>query len=100
MNWIVLTLSVLIIILVGNYFAKTDIIKNLEDNNLIAFEYCDEKGNIDKDSNPNGSINNIAGILNNKKNILGMMPHPERVIDPLLSSEDGSIMFESLVGSK
>ena len=84
----------------GNYFAKTDIIKNLEDNNLIAFKYCDEKGNIDKDSNPNGSINNIAGILNNKKNILGMMPHPQRVIDPLLSSEDGSIMFESLVGSK
>ena len=50
-------------------------------------------------SNPNGSSNNIAGILNNEKNILGMMPHPERLIDPLLSGEDGSIMFESLLKS-
>ena len=83
----------------GNYFANNNIIKNLEDDNLIAFKYCDEKGNINKDSNPNGSINNIAGILNSKKNILGMMPHPERVIDPFLSSEDGSIMFESLIKS-
>ena len=83
----------------GNYFANKDYIKELEDKQLIAFKYCDEKGNINKDSNPNGSINNIAGILNSKKNILGMMPHPERVIDPFLSSEDGSIMFESLIKS-
>ena len=83
----------------GNYFANTNILKNLENNNLIAFKYCDEKGNIDDLSNPNGSSNNIAGILNHKKNILGMMPHPERVIDPLLSGVDGSIMFESLLSS-
>ena len=56
-------------------------------------------GEINEYSNPNGSSNNIAGILNNEKNILGMMPHPERVIDPLLSGEDGSIMFESLLKS-
>ena len=72
-------------------------LKNLEDKNLIAFKYCDNKGNINDKSNPNGSSNNIAGIFNNKKNILGMMPHPERLIDPILSGEDGSIMFESLI---
>ena len=83
----------------GNYFAKDSILRDLEDNNLIAFKYCDNKGNINKDSNPNGSSNNIAGILNKNKNILGMMPHPERLIDPLLSGEDGSILFKSLLKS-
>ena len=80
----------------GNYFADNKILKNLEDNNLVAFKYCDEKGNINKNSNPNGSSNNIAGILNSNKNILGMMPHPERLIDPILSGEDGTMLFESL----
>jgi len=80
----------------GNYFAKNDLIQELNNKNLVAFKYCDEKGNINKDSNPNGSSDNIAGILNSSKNILGMMPHPERLIDPLLSGEDGSILFESL----
>ncbi|MDC6465649.1 phosphoribosylformylglycinamidine synthase I, partial [Pelagibacteraceae bacterium] len=84
----------------GNYFANNEILKNLEDKNLIAFKYCDKEGNVDSDFNPNGSSNNIAGILNNEKNILGMMPHPERLIDPLLSGEDGSIMFESLINFK
>jgi len=81
----------------GNYFANKEQIKKLEDKNLVAFKYCDEKGNINKSTNPNGSSNNIAGILNDQKNILGMMPHPERLIDPLLSGEDGSLMFESLI---
>ncbi len=83
----------------GNYFANSEVLKNLEDNNLIPFKYCDEKGSINKNSNPNGSSNNIAGILNSKKNILGMMPHPERLIDPLLSGEDGSILFKGLSNS-
>ena len=83
----------------GNYFANNKIIQDLEDKNLIAFKYCDIKGDINKVSNPNGSSNNIAGILNDEKNILGMMPHPERLTDPLLSGEDGSIMFESLLKS-
>jgi len=82
----------------GNYFANDNILKNLEDKNLIPFKYCDKNGNIKKEFNPNGSSNNIAGILNSEKNILGMMPHPERLIDPLLSGEDGSILFESLIG--
>tara|TARA_Y100000590_G_scaffold322912_1_gene365731 strand:+ start:412 stop:1092 length:681 start_codon:yes stop_codon:yes gene_type:complete len=81
----------------GNYFANNELLNKLEDENLIAFKYCDVKGNINQDSNPNGSSNNIAGLLNDKKNVLGMMPHPERVIDPILSGTDGSIMFESLI---
>ena len=84
----------------GNYFANDELLKNLENNNLIAFKYCNKKGNIEKNSNPNGSSNNIAGILSTKKNILGMMPHPERLIDPLLSGEDGSLLFTSLINYK
>ena len=84
----------------GNYFANHELLKNLENNNLIAFKYCNKKGNIEKNSNPNGSSNNIAGILSTKKNILGMMPHPERLIDPLLSGEDGSILFKGLLNSQ
>ena len=83
----------------GNYFANNELLKDLEDNNLITFKYCDKEGNIENNSNPNGSSNNIAGILDNEKNILGMMPHPERLIDPLLAGEDGSLMFESLIKS-
>jgi len=81
----------------GNYFAQKELLSELEEKNLVAFKYCDSNGTIDEESNPNGSSNNIAGILNDKKNILGMMPHPERLIDPFLSGEDGSIMFESLL---
>ena len=84
----------------GNYFANKDLLKSLDDNNLIAFKYCDKSGNIKENSTPNGSCNNIAGIINFKKNILGMMPHPERLIDPLLSGEDGSMLFESLFNSQ
>ena len=84
----------------GNYFANNDILQNLEDKDLIAFKYCNKSGSINENSNPNGSSNNIAGILNSEKNILGMMPHPERLIDPYLSGEDGSLMFESLLKYK
>ena len=83
----------------GNYFANNDLLKSLEDKNLIAFKYCDENGTINDNANPNGSLNNIAGILNDKKNILGLMPHPERLIDPALSGMDGSMLFESLLKS-
>ena len=84
----------------GNYFVNNNVLKDLEDKNLIAFKYSNNKGIIDKDSNPNGSSNNIAGILNENKNILGMMPHPERLIDPVLSGEDGSILFKSIFRHK
>jgi len=80
----------------GNYFAKKEILQDLEQKNLIALKYCNIKGDLNEDSNPNGSLHNIAGILNVEKNILGMMPHPERFIDPILSGEDGSALFVSL----
>ena len=81
----------------GNYFCSEDELKFLEDNNQIAAYYCAPDGKIDEKSNPNGAIKNIAGIFNEKKNILGMMPHPERMIDQYLSGEDGSIFFENLI---
>ena len=81
----------------GNFFANNNLLDRLEDKNLIAFKYCDIKGDINELSNPNGSSKNIAGIFNENKNILGMMPHPERSIDPFLSSEDGSLIFKSLL---
>ena len=81
----------------GNYFCTEDELKFLEDNNQIAAYYCSSDGKVDDKSNPNGAIKNIAGIFNEKKNILGMMPHPERMIDQSLSGEDGSIFFENLL---
>ena len=81
----------------GNYFCSEDELKSLEDNNQIAAYYCAPDGKINEKSNPNGAIKNIAGIFNEKKNILGMMPHPERMIDRYLSGEDGSVFFENLI---
>ena len=81
----------------GNYFTQKDHLNELEDNGLIPFKYCDKSGSIKENSNPNGSINNIAGILNNKKNILGMMPHPERMVDELISNSDGVELFTSIL---
>ena len=81
----------------GNYFCSSDELKSLEDNNQIAVTYCDENGSENEENNPNGAIKNIAGIFNKDKNILGMMPHPERMIDKYLSGTDGSIFFENLL---
>jgi len=81
----------------GNYFTNSKHLEQLVEENLIAFKYCDEKGIISNNSNPNGSLENIAGILNSKKNILGMMPHPERMIDEMLSNKDGINLFSSLL---
>ena len=81
----------------GNYFTSLEHLKELEDNNLIPFKYCDENGNINEESNPNGSLNNIAGIFNEKKNIFGMMPHPERMTGQIISNNDGVNLFTSLL---
>jgi len=81
----------------GNYFCTKEQAKEIDDNDQIALYYSDKDGKIDKDNNPNGSLKNIAGIFNKEKNILGMMPHPERMIDPALSGEDGSIFFKNLI---
>ena len=83
----------------GNYFCSSDELKSLKDNNQIAVTYCDKNGLENEESNPNGALNNIAGIFNKKKNILGMMPHPERMVDQYLSGSDGSIFFENLLGN-
>ena len=80
----------------GNYFTNQKHLNELKKENLIAFQYCDEKGKISKESNPNGALDNIAGIFNSKKNILGMMPHPERMVDKIISNTDGLNLFSSL----
>ena len=80
----------------GNYFTDTQHLDELKNDNLIAFKYCNKKGIIDEDSNQNGSLENIAGILNSNKNILGMMPHPERMVDEMISNKDGVNLFSSL----
>jgi len=81
----------------GNYFTNETHMEELKKENLIAFKYCDEKGVVNDRSNPNGALENIAGIFNAKKNILGMMPHPERMIDKLISNTDGINLFSSLI---
>ena len=81
----------------GNYFAKADVLKALNDNGQVLFRYCDESGNITSDSNPNGSIENIAGVCNAGRNVFGMMPHPERAADTLLANQDGLPIFESIL---
>jgi phosphoribosylformylglycinamidine synthase len=81
----------------GNYFTDSKHLQDLKENNLIAFKYCNEKGSINDQSNPNGSLENIAGIYNSNKNILGMMPHPERMMDELISNTDGINLFSSLL---
>ena len=81
----------------GNFFTDKKHLKELEDNDLIPIKYCDEKGDITNLSNPNGSINNIAGIFNKNKNILGMMPHPERMSDKICSDDSGLPLFLSLM---
>jgi phosphoribosylformylglycinamidine synthase len=80
----------------GNYVCDEETLAELESNNQIIFRYCDERGELSDASNPNGSLNNIAGISNKDGNILGMMPHPERACEELLGSNDGRDIFRSL----
>jgi len=81
----------------GNYFADAELLQSLKDNDQILFRYCDEAGNITPDSNPNGSLENIAGITNKNRNVFGFMPHPERAADSILGNEDGLAIFESIL---
>ena len=81
----------------GNYFTNSKHLDQLKKENLIAFKYCDENGNVNESSNPNGALENIAGIYNTKKNILGMMPHPERMVDEIISNTDGINLFSGLI---
>jgi len=81
----------------GNYYIDEQGLKDLEDNKQVIFRYCDEKGDVNIESNPNGTISNIAGIINKQGNVLGLMPHPERSSENLLGSSDGLLIFKSML---
>ncbi len=81
----------------GNYFASDDVIKSLNDKDQVLFRYCDANGNVTQEANPNGSIQNIAGVCNINRNVFGLMPHPERAADAALANRDGIKLFESIL---
>ena len=81
----------------GRFFADENTMKNLKQNDQIIFKYCNSNGEVLESSNPNGSLDNIAGICNKEKNIFGMMPHPERAADVLLNNTDGVALFKSIM---
>jgi phosphoribosylformylglycinamidine synthase len=83
----------------GNYFAPPDLLRELEDTRRIVFRYCDERGEVSEAANPNGAAHNIAGICNDRGNVVGLMPHPERACEGSLGSADGLLLFESVVGA-
>lgn len=83
----------------GNYFADESTLKELEDNNRIILTYSSKDGKVSNEFNPNGSLKNIAGIINKNGNVLGMMPHPERSCNPMLAKTDGSLIFNALVNN-
>lgn len=83
----------------GNFFVNDDTLKSLQDNDQILFQYTDAAGNITPESNPNGSVANIAGVCNLGRNVFGMMPHPERAADSILANQDGLGIFESIIAT-
>jgi phosphoribosylformylglycinamidine synthase I len=83
----------------GNYYADRDTIDELESEGRVVFRYCSAAGEASEEANPNGSLGNIAGIVNREGNVLGMMPHPERCCEPVVGGTDGSVIFESLIGT-
>ncbi len=84
----------------GNYFADADTLKRIEGEGQVAFRYVDRDGKPTDSANPNGALGNIAGIVNAGRNVLGLMPHPEHACEPLLGSDGGRIVFDSLLGAK
>lgn len=81
----------------GRYYANGDTLKMLNEEDRVLFHYCDKDGKLKEEANPNGSAENIAGVCNEGRNVFGMMPHPERAMDPLLGNTDGRVLFESLL---
>ena len=81
----------------GRYYAPTEIIDELENNGQVLFRYCGKNGEVSDLNNPNGSINNIAGICNKEGNVFGLMPHPERASEKILGNSDGQFLFQSLL---
>jgi len=83
----------------GNYFADPETLKRIEDNRQVVFRYATASGEITPEANPNGSLHNVAGIVNEQRNVLGMMPHPDRSSESLLGSADVKLIFESMVNA-
>jgi len=81
----------------GNYYAPPETLKEIEENGQVVFRYADANGRLTEDSNVNGSLRSIAGLMNRRGNVMGMMPHPERASERLLGSEDGRLIFESII---
>lgn len=81
----------------GRYYAEENVLNAMKKNNQIIFKYCDKDGNILIEANPNGSLENIAGVSNKKMNVFGMMPHPERASETKLGNTDGKIIFKSII---
>ena len=81
----------------GNYYAPPETLREIEDQGRVVFRYADAEGRATEEANVNGSLHNIAGLINARGNVLGMMPHPERAAEPLLGSADGRVIFESLI---
>jgi phosphoribosylformylglycinamidine synthase subunit PurQ / glutaminase len=84
----------------GNYYAPPETLKEIEDNGQVVLRYCDEKGGLSEESNVNGSLHAIAGLMNKAGNVMGMMPHPERAAEKILGSADGLFILESLLDGK
>ena len=82
----------------GRYYADDEVVAALEANDQVVFRYCHADGQVTSDANPNGSVRNIAGIVNERGNVLGLMPHPERCVEGLIGSGDGALIFDSLIG--
>ncbi|MGB9608070.1 MAG: phosphoribosylformylglycinamidine synthase I [bacterium] len=80
----------------GRFFAPPDVLKSIENNKQVVLRYCDAKGDLTEEANPNGSLNFIAGVINERGNVFGLMPHPERCSEKILSSEDGFRIFKSM----
>lgn len=83
----------------GRYFADRETLRGLKDNGQVVFRYCTEEGRLTKEANPNGSLDNIAGVVNEAGTVLGLMPHPERAAEAALGGTDGVLIFQSLIGS-
>ncbi|MHB8055311.1 MAG: phosphoribosylformylglycinamidine synthase subunit PurQ [Candidatus Aminicenantales bacterium] len=82
----------------GNWYAPPETLKEVEDNGQVVFRYCDPQGALTEEANVNGSLHAIAGLCNKKRNVMGMMPHPERAVEPILGSVDGLVVLQSLLG--
>jgi phosphoribosylformylglycinamidine synthase len=83
----------------GNYFADMDVLRRLDERRQVVFRYCSPEGEVTAQANPNGSLRNIAGICSDERNVVGLMPHPERACEHALGSADGLVLFDSVVAS-